>query len=223
MSGAGRDRILAALRATARASAPSRTIARVVPARARGDHAALVTRFVEMADLAGASVARVADAAGAPGAVAGYLARNGLGEDLVLAGEPALSALPWHHAPRLLVHRRPPLPTDRVSVTGAVAGVAETGTVLVRSGAQVANALHVLAEAHIVVLDAGAIVGSYEEAWARLVAGGEVPRAATFITGPSRTADIEKTPQIGVHGPKGLHIVLIHDSEGLHRRGGAAT
>lgn len=185
---------------------------RLRPQRTQGDHAALVARFVEMAQFAGAGVTRVAAANDVPAAVAAFVARNDLGDALVLAPDAVLSALPWRDTPRLIVQRRPPTGDDRVSVTGAVCGVAETGTLLVRSAAGLANAAHLLPEAHVVVLDAGAIVGGYEDAWARL--GGDVaglPRAATFITGPSRTADIEKTPQIGVHGPRRLHIVLIDD------------
>jgi L-lactate dehydrogenase complex protein LldG len=182
------------------------------PQRACGDRAALTARFVEMAQFAGAGVARVASAAEVPAAIAAFVARNGLGDELVLAPDDALSALPWHDAPRLIVHRRPPTADDRVSVTGAVSGEAETGTLLVRSAPSLANALHLLPDAHVVVLDARAIVGGYEDGWAHLAGGAEgLPRAATIITGPSRTADIEKTPQIGVHGPRRLHIVLIDD------------
>jgi L-lactate dehydrogenase complex protein LldG len=184
-------------------------VPRLRPARAQGERPALARRFADMAQFAGATVARVAAPREVPGAVAGFVARHALGDALVLAPDAMLSALPWQDAPRLMLQRRPPTADDRVSVTSAVCGVAETGTLLVRSAAGLANALHLLPEAHVVVLDAGAIVGGYEDAWARLAAAGELPRAATFITGPSRTADIEKTPQIGVHGPKKLHVVLI--------------
>ena len=118
--------------------------------------------------------------------------------------------MPWNDAPRLSVRRSRFGPDDRVAVTEAVAGVAETGTLLVRSGAEQPNVLHLLPEAHIAILDSATIVGSYEDALEILGQEKIWPRAATFITGPSRTADIEKTPQIGVHGPRQLHIILIH-------------
>ena len=209
-----RARILGAIRASlasGRGAAPEAAIARLRPARARGDRAALVERFVEMAGFAGATVSRVAGPGEVPGAVAAFLSRNALGDALVLAPDPGLSALPWHARPRLVIHRRAPEESDRVSLTTAVCGVAETGTILVRSGPGHANALHFLVEAHVVVLDTADIVGAYEDGWARLGVTGDnaLPRAATFVTGPSRTADIEKTPQIGVHGPKRLHIVLV--------------
>ena len=89
---------------------------------------------------------------------------------------------------------------------------------MVHSGPEVANLLHFLPETHIAVLAAAQIVGAYEDAWARLRAavaetGGVMPRAVTLITGPSRTADIERTPQIGVHGPRKLHIVVVDGEE----------
>ncbi len=213
MSGA-RETILHAVRAAATARRAQRAAAApptdyIRPARASGSPADLLARFCEMARFAGADVLRVSAPAAVPAAVSGILSREQLGGRLVLSPEAWLAALPWRDSLRLLVRRGAPAPEDRVSVTGVVAAVAETGTLLVRSGADIPNALHLLPEIHIAVVPPGAIVGSYEDALERLATLGDRPRAATFITGPSRTADIEKTPQIGVHGPRRLHIVVI--------------
>ena len=180
------------------------------PQRARGDRSELVVRFREMAQFAGASVDAIDNDAAAPAAVARYLSREGLGARLILSPSERLLRMPWGDTPRLSVRRSRFGPDDRVAVTEAVAGVAETGTLLVRSGANSPNLLHLLPEAHMAILDSAAIVGSYEDALDALDKDETWPRAATFITGPSRTADIEKTPQIGVHGPRQLHIILIH-------------
>lgn len=207
-----RSAILAAVAAAARARRASGTTkvvtAHIRPARAEGGGDTLIARFGEMAAFAGATVDRVSGMAAAPAAVAAFVAREGLGDALVLSPGDRIAALPWADCPGIAVRAGAPGPDDRVSVTGAVAGIAETGTVLVRSGSDIANRLHLLPEAHVVVLPSSAIVGSYEDALARLGASGPLPRAATFITGPSRTADIERTPQIGVHGPRRLHIVV---------------
>ncbi|MDN5850066.1 MAG: lactate utilization protein [Nitrococcus sp.] len=49
-----------------------------------------------------------------------------------------------------------------------------------------------------------------EEVWERLLAQGErMPRAVNLITGPSRTADVEQTMQLGAHGPRRVHLLLI--------------
>ena len=217
MSGA-RDAILGAVRAAAsarRAGGDGTALPDdyIRPARARGDAAELLARFCDMAAFAGAGVTRVAGAAAVPPAISAFLSREALGDRLVLSPERRIAELPWHDSPRLIVGRDAPTADDRISVTGAVAAVAETGTLLVRSGPDIANALHLLAEIHIAIVPQGAIVGSYEDALGRLRALGELPRAATFITGPSRTADIEKTPQIGVHGPRRLQIVVIDGAD----------
>ncbi len=62
------------------------------------------------------------------------------------------------------------------------------------------------------MLRSSAIVGAYEEGWDRLRAEiGEMPRNVMFITGPSRSADIEQTLELGAHGPRRLHVVLVED------------
>ena len=62
------------------------------------------------------------------------------------------------------------------------------------------------------VLNAADIAGDYETVWARLrPQGGEgnLPRTVNFITGPSRSADIEQTLLLGAHGPRALHIIVV--------------
>lgn len=204
----GRLRSAIATRRLAGPAAP-RPDTYIRPQRAQGDRPDLVARFCDMALFAGASVATTDDDAAVPAEVARYLSRERLGDRLILSPSERLLQMPWSGTPRLSVRRSPFGPDDRVAVTEAVAGVAETGTVLVRSGAESPNGLHLLPEAHIAIVDSTTIVGSYEEALQILGRDKAWPRAATFITGPSRTADIEKTPQIGVHGPRQLHIILI--------------
>src|SRR3954469_9531641 len=66
---------------------------------------------------------------------------------------------------------------------------------------------------HIVVLAAKDIAGDYETVFARVrdtYGKGEMPRTVNFITGPSRSADIEQTLLLGAHGPRRLHIVIVH-------------
>jgi L-lactate dehydrogenase complex protein LldG len=59
------------------------------------------------------------------------------------------------------------------------------------------------------VLRAADVVGPYEEAWARLRRAGGMPRTVNFVTGPSRTGDIEQTIYLGAHGPRRLHVLLV--------------
>lgn len=187
-----------------------------VPARSRRPHAELVDLFVGMAEEAAATVERLSGTSGIPGAVASYLQARNLPAEVRLAPDPALTGLDWAAgAPMLSVSDGPADGGMTVSVTRAFAGIAETGTLMLTSGAHAPTTLNFLPETHIVVLPAEAVVGPYEDAWARLRAdGGEDdgwPRTVNLITGPSRTGDIEQTIQLGAHGPRRLHILVVDD------------
>ncbi len=63
------------------------------------------------------------------------------------------------------------------------------------------------------LLRASRVVGAYEEAWDLLRAElGTMPRNVMLVTGPSRSADIEQTLELGAHGPRRLHVVLVEDA-----------
>ena len=125
-------------------------------------------------------------------------------------------ALPWtDSAPLLTVASGKAEPEDVTSLTAAFAGIAETGTLMLHSGPEGPTTLNFLPENHIVVLKASQVVGAYEDAWDRLRMardGAAVPRTVNLITGPSRTGDIEQTIQLGAHGPRRLHILLVEDA-----------
>ncbi|HEY2539079.1 MAG TPA: LUD domain-containing protein, partial [Stellaceae bacterium] len=74
------------------------------------------------------------------------------------------------------------------------------------------------------------VVASYEDGWDRLRAIATarepgphgLPRAVNFITGPSRTGDIEQQIVLGAHGPRRLHILVVENRQGVeHGQGGA--
>ena len=101
---------------------------------------------------------------------------------------------------------------DHVTVTRAFAGVAETGSLVLLSSPQSPTSLNFLPDVHVVVLARERIVRHLEDAWALLRSEvPAMPRTVNFITGPSRTADIEQTIQLGAHGPRGLHVILVED------------
>jgi len=180
----------------------------LIPARVARDQAGLVALFVEMASAANASVTRLATRAEVPGAVATLLAQENLPAQLVAS--PALQDLPWGDRPLLSVRFDRAHGADHVSVTPAFAGIAETGTLMLVSGADTPSTLNFLPDSHVVVLKASDVVGPYEDALDRLRARGDgLPRTINFVTGPSRTGDIEQTIQLGAHGPRRLHILLV--------------
>jgi L-lactate dehydrogenase complex protein LldG len=185
----------------------------LVPARAASlDHAARVDLFVAMAEEVQTTVARVASLDNVPGEVARYLAAENLPAELVMAPDPSLDAIPWDQRPLLQVRRGRAEPRDAVSLTPCLAAVAETGTLLLVSGADTPTTLNFLPDTHIVVLRAGQVVASYEDGWDRVRERQEWPRTVNLITGPSRTGDIEQRIQLGAHGPRRLHVVLVEDA-----------
>lgn len=221
---AARDQILGAIRrarggpldASARADAEARLNGHArgtIPKRDDRDHAGLVDLFVEQARSLSATVDRVSAASDVPAAVADYLARENLPASVRAAPSPEIENLPWAERPALTVSYGRSDGHDEVGLTPAFAAVAETGTLMLRSGPDHPTTLNFLPDTHIVVLRADEVVGPYEDAWAKLRAAGAMPRAVNFVSGPSRTADIEQTLQLGAHGPRRLHIVLIEDGD----------
>ena len=103
------------------------------------------------------------------------------------------------------------------SVTPCFCAVAETGSIVTTTDAGRPSTLNFLPDNHVVVLHENQIVRHVDEVWQRVretssqlsdISTG-VPRAVNFLTGPSRTADIEQTLELGAHGPKRMHVVLV--------------
>lgn len=116
-----------------------------------------------------------------------------------------LQALPWtdevHYAVRAAQD------SDKVSVTEAFAAVAETGTVALLSSHS-PTTLNFLPETHVVIVHRAQIAANLESVWEKLRQQA-MPRTVNLITGPSRTADVEQTIQLGAHGPRRLHVILV--------------
>ena len=186
----------------------------LVPARATAlDHRGRVDLFVAMAEEVQATVARVSSLGAVPEAVAGYLAAANLPAELVLAADARLADIPWNERSLLRIRRGRAEAGDAVSLTPCFAAIAETGTLMLISGADTPTTLNFLPDTHIVVVHREQVVATYEDGWDRLRVGDGLPRAINFITGPSRTGDIEQRIELGAHGPRRLHIVLVDDRQ----------
>ncbi len=169
--------------------------------------AALLTRFREKSEALSSSVDLVASEADVPAAVARYLAGLDLGDKSVCW--PGLAALPWA-ASGLQVEARAARDADLVGITGSFCAIAETGTLMLLSGPDTPGSVSLLPETHVAVVAASRIVPGMEEGWNLARAErGELPRAVSFISGPSRTGDIEQTIVLGAHGPYRVHIVIV--------------
>lgn len=172
---------------------------------------ALVARFVAKAESLASSVARIAQRASAPAAVAAWLQAQGLPLQAVISGD--LADLDWAGA-GLSVAVRAAADADPVGITGAFCAVAETGTLLLASSPQTPASVSLLPETHIALVPESRLLATMEQAFAQVRAAGDggLPRALNFISGPSRTGDIEQTIVLGAHGPCRVHIILLGDS-----------
>ena len=211
MSEEGRAQILGAVRSALKARSASPRPSHLVPQRARLQAPELRALFVAQAEGAGAKVQSVADDAALAEALTALAAAHG-GVPVVAPASP-LAKLPWGaSAPAL----RPVESGDALAVSTAVAGLAETGSLALASGPENPVLSAFLPEHHAVVLPASALLGPSEDLWAflREQAGAEglvVPRTLHWITGPSRSGDIEMTMLFGAHGPLSLTIFIQDD------------
>ena len=183
----------------------------VIPARAQLPAAEQVDLFVTQAQAALATVVRVSAASEVPGAVAEYLRNHNLPAAIRRGDDPRLDALPWDRT-TLEVSRGVSEGGDLNAVSHAFGGVAESGTLALLSGPDNPSTLNFLPDNHIVVVAAADIVGDYEAVWGRVrerFGKGAMPRTVNFITGPSRSGDIEQTILLGAHGPRRLHVVVV--------------
>jgi L-lactate dehydrogenase complex protein LldG len=130
-------------------------------------------------------------------------------------GDPRLAALPWERERNLTVSIGPSDGKDLAAVSHAFGAVAESGTLMLVSGADNPTTLNFLPDTHLVVVDAKDVVGDYETLWRRLrdkFGDGAMPRTVNLITGPSRSADIEQTLILGAHGPRRLHVLVVGEA-----------
>lgn len=95
-----------------------------------------------------------------------------------------------------------------VGISTAQAAIAETGTLMLDSEAERHRLVSLVPPVHIAIVEAANICLTLGEALAAAGQGSSVSPTITFITGPSRTADIELTLAIGVHGPQELYVVV---------------
>ena len=167
----------------------------------------LLPRFRERCVAMMSSVAEVASVTDVPQAVAKYLTEN----KLPLSGAcwPEFANLDWAGA-GLQIEARPANGDDKVGITGTYCAVAENGTLMLLSGQDSHATTSLLPDNHIAVVPASRIVRAMEDGWDLLRREHDsLPRQVNFVSGPSRTADIEMTLVMGAHGPFRVHVVIV--------------
>jgi L-lactate dehydrogenase complex protein LldG len=189
----------------------------LVPQRGQIERSARIALFRTMAEGVHATVAEADGPAAVPALIADYLRQQNLPSRIRHGDDRLLSEMPWRDgAPTVERLSGRAEPTDEVSVSRAAAGVAESGTLVLLSGPDNPTTLNFLPETHIAVIRGDDIVGSYEDVFDRVrhaYGTGQMPRTLNMITGPSRTGDIEQRLELGAHGPKRLHIIIINNPE----------
>lgn len=184
----------------------------IIPARGQLDPQARVELFRTMVEAASGTVDEVRRAADVPAAVTAFLRSQNLPMRLRRGADARLAALPWDQERTLEIDVGPSDGNQLAAVSHAFGAIAESGTLMLTSGADNPTTLNFLPDTHIVVVDAKDVAGDYETLWTRLRARygeGVMPRTVNLITGPSRSADIEQTLILGAHGPRRLHVVVV--------------
>lgn len=201
--------------ATRRATIAARmenTPAGIIPARGQLDAEGRIALFLDMISRAGATHERLTSEAALPSAVAAYLRQRNLPASLRKGSDPRLARLDWSCEPALTLLSGASDGTDLAAISHAEVAIAESGTLMLLSGPDNPVTLTFLPEHHLVVIRAADIGGDMEGALARLreIKGKAVmPRTVNFVSGPSRSADIEQTILLGAHGPRALHVLVV--------------
>jgi len=166
----------------------------------------VLQRFIAKLEQSGATYNQVSTTDDIVKQVAQFVEQHELSGPLVSAATPLLKSISWPDA--LSVEYRAAQGKDQIVVTEACCGVAETGSVILRSGIETPTTLNFLPEYFICLVQTKDIVNWMEDVWDSQRQHGRMPRAINFVTGPSRTADVEQQIQMGAHGPRHVHILL---------------
>ena len=185
----------------------------VVPARGQVSGEERLALFKAQAEAAFTTVTEVASPAEVPQSIALFLRNHNLPASLRMGDDPRLSAMPWSDTTLEIAHG-PSEGRDLNAVSHAFGGIAESGTLAMVSGHENPSTLNFLPDNHIIVVSAKDIASDYESVWNRVrFAYGKstMPRTVNWITGPSRSGDIEQTLLLGAHGPRRLHVIVVCD------------
>lgn len=154
-----------------------------------------------------AQLTRLPDRRHVPAQVTRYFNDESISGQLVVA--PALEDLDWECS-KFAVHFGRAEGGEVAGISQAYCGIAETGSLVLLSGADNPTTINFLPDHHLVILHQMDIVPHMEDVWMRMRSDSiNWPRTVNIITGPSRTADIEQTIQLGAHGPRRLHVLLL--------------
>lgn len=188
----------------------------LIPERVNLAHEGLVALFKANMRQQSADVLDAGRIDDIPTVVAKFLAEHGISGRVRMGSEPLFRDLDWNGAQGLEASSGIAEPGDRIAMSAAVAGVAETGTLVLASGADNPTTLAFLPDTHVVAVREETIVGPFEDALDRVrshYGRGEMPRSLNFISAPSRTGDIGGKIVLGAHGPRRLVVVVVKEAK----------
>jgi L-lactate dehydrogenase complex protein LldG len=193
----------------------------LIPDRAQVSPENQIQLFRDWAEEVAATTERIEKLDDLPASLSTYLSSQNLPSEIKASDDPLLEKVDWTQQPTLARTSGVAEEADQVSLAVAFAGIAETGTLVMHAGPENATSLNFLPETHVVLLPRSRIVGDYEATWQKLRAEksknmpndmpNDMPRVVNWITGPSRTGDIEQKIQLGIHGPRRLHIIIVDE------------
>lgn len=196
-----RENILKKIRAV-QGGSESNAMPELIRPAINSDH---MVQFREKLELGGGSLNQVKDYSAAASLITDFLIEKKLPMRLRLA--PALKQMQW--VDQIEVSYGKSDGDDLVSVTPAFCAIAETGSVILLSGPDSPTTLNFLPDYHFVIVETSQLVAHIEDGWAKLRQHNNIPRTINMITGPSKTADVEQTLQIGAHGPRQLRVIFV--------------
>ena len=161
--------------------------------------------FISKAKGSASFVHEIAPGGEAPKRIAEILRDCGDVPEVHIPSVSPLRSLPWHLVPELTVSPQPPKGNES-ALSAAEYGIAETGTLVFCSGPSSPSSWHFLPGREFILIRRSRIVPRLEDVLSRLQ---DTPATINLITGPSRTADIEQTIEMGAHGPREIHILIM--------------
>ena len=202
-----RNRILTRIRSASAGQTP-RDPQRLKPAIAQTQGRDAVEQFLAKAKASDSTVTRLKSLGDLPSSLAEELRNRNL-PAAIRTGEDPVFDRDWGTVEQ---SKGPGRIEEVATLTRAHLALAETGALVFASGPENPVTLNFLGETHFAVVNASDVVGGFEDLWAEWRQRGLNPRTVNLISGPSRSADIGQTLQLGAHGPVALHIFLVEDT-----------
>lgn len=184
----------------------------LIPARAQKPPVERMKVFKEQVEGIFGTVQQLGSADEVPAAVSTYLRSKNLPMKIRRGSDARLEAISWDSEKTLEVSTGRSDGKQLAAISYAFGAAAESGTLVLLSGPDNPTTLNFLPDHHLVIIDAKDVAGDYETVWDRLrkkFGAGKMPRAVNWITGPSRSGDIEQKTLLGAHGPRSVHVLVV--------------